>query len=331
MRESRGVHLPQATVDLSTKEFHVRILIVGAGATGGYLGSALLTAGRDVTFLVRAATQERLRRYGLRIRTVDGSTHTAQVTALTRPELHDTFDVILIAVRAAAVQAALADITTAVGETTTIIPLVNGMAHLEAMVDRYGSGHVCGGVATLAASLSSDGIIDAIGPGATLQIGALDSERSTRIAAVATHLDVDGVHTSTSDDIITAMWSKFSFITSMTIMTCLLRSPIGPIARTPGGRHIADTVLGEVSDAAAASGHRLPDPVHGGLRDKLTDTTSTFGPSMYRDLIAGRPVETDILAELADRARSHQLDTPLLDAAVVALTLHNSALPAHGH
>jgi 2-dehydropantoate 2-reductase len=262
----------------------VRILIVGAGATGGYLGAALLAAGRDVTFLVHPATRERLPRLGLRIRTPDGSTQTTHVTALTASELHDTFDVILIAVRVAAVPAALDDIATAVGDSTAIIPVVNGTSHLTAMIGRYGTHRVYGGVATLAVSSGSDGIIHAIGTGAALQIGALDRTQSAATAHIATHLDVDGLNVTTSDDIITAMWAKFGFITSMTILTCLLRSTIGPIARTPGGREVAATALGEVTETFAASGHPMPDAVQAGLRDKLTDTTSTFGPSMYRDL-----------------------------------------------
>jgi 2-dehydropantoate 2-reductase len=304
----------------------VRTLIVGAGATGGYLGAALLAAGRDVAFLVRPAARERLQRFRLRICTPDGSTQTTHVTALTASELHDTFDVILIAVRVAAVPAALDDIATAVGDSTAIIPVVNGTSHLTAMVGRYGTHRVYGGVATLAVSSGSDGIIHAIGTGAALEIGALDRAQSAATADIATYLDVDGLSATTTDDIITAMCAKFGFITSMTILTCLLRSTIGPIARTPGGREVAATALREVTETVAASGHPLPDIVQAGLHDKLTDATSTFGPSMYRDLTSGRPVETDVLAELVDHARNHQLDTPLLDTALVALMLHNSSL-----
>jgi 2-dehydropantoate 2-reductase len=304
----------------------VRILIVGAGATGGYLGATLLAAGREVVFLVRPTARKRLRRFGLRICTPDGSTQTTQVTALTASELHDTFDVILIAARVADLPAALDDIAPVVGDSTAIVPVLNGTSHLAAMVDRYGTRRVYGAVATLAVSSDSDGVIHAISTGAALQIGALERAQSAAMVDIATYLDVDGLNVTTSDDIITAIWAKFGFITSMTMLTCLLRSTIGPIARTPGGREIAVTALREVTETVTASGHPLPDEVQAGLHDKLTDATSTFGPSMYRDLTSGRPVETDVLAELADHARHHQLDTPLLDTALVALMLHNSNL-----
>jgi 2-dehydropantoate 2-reductase len=302
----------------------MRILIVGAGATGGYLGTKLLAAQRDVTFLVRDAAKERLNRDGLRIRASDGSVQTTTVQALTRSALRDRFEVIIVAVRAAAVAGALTDCAAAVGDQTTIVPVANGIGHLDLLRDGYGSKHACGGVATLAVSMDQDGVLDEVRPAATLEIGPLQGGPSERIAAVARLLDVDGLRATVSDDIVTAMWSKFAFITSMAIPTCLLQRPIGPIARTPGGRRLAEAVLAEVSDVAAADAHPLTDTARTNLHARLTDGESTFGPSMYRDLVAGRPVETDVLAELADRARRHDLTTPLLDAALVALALHHA-------
>jgi 2-dehydropantoate 2-reductase len=307
---------------------HVRILIVGAGATGGYLGSTLIAAGRDVTFLVHENTHQRLLRNGLVVRTADSATHATQVTAVTKANLHNAFDIIIVGVRAAAVPDALTDIAAAVGPTTIIIPVVNGMAHLQMMVDRYGSARVCGGVATMATSMTGDGVIEETRPGATLQIGAIDDAPTDRIASAAEHLNVDGLQATASDHIVGAMWAKFAFITSMTILTCLLRATIGPIARTPGGLAVADAVLAEVCDVAAADGNPLPDAARADLGRKLTDADSGFGPSMYRDMTAGRPVEIAVLAELADRGERHHIVTPLLDASLVALRLHNAALVA---
>jgi len=302
----------------------MRILIVGAGATGGYLGAKLLAAQRDVTFLVRDAAKERLNRDGLRIRASDGSVQTTAVHALTRSALQGSFDAIIVAVRAAAVAGALDDCAAAVGDQTAFLPVVNGIGHLDLLRDRYGAGHVCGGVATLAVSMDLDGVLDEVRPGATLEIGPLEGGPTERIASLAKCLDVDGLRAIVSDDIVAAMWCKFAFITSMAIPTCLLRRRIGPIARTPGGRRVAEAALAEVAAVAAADGYALTETAHANLRAKLTDTESMFGPSMYRDLVAGRPVETDVLAELADRARRHDLTTPLLDATLVTLALHHA-------
>src|ERR1700761_1916331 len=298
---------------------HVRTLIVGAGAAGGYLGSRLIAAGRDATFLVREATQQRLDRQGLVIRSPGGAEHPTKVAALTRADLNETFDVVLVAVRAAAVPNALTDVAAAVGPTTTIIPVVNGMAHVRTMVERYGAERVCGGVATMAVSMAGDGIIELTRPGANLQIGTLDGERTDQIDSVAANFNVDGIVSTVSDDIITAMWTKFAFITSTTILTCLLRATIGAIVGSTGGIAVADTVLEEVSDIAAASGNPLPEEARADLHGKLTDPKSDFGPSMYRDMTAGRTVETDVLAELADRGQHHQVAAPLVNASLIAL------------
>ena len=304
----------------------MRTLIVGAGATGGYIGAKLIAAQRDITLLVHEATQHRLRQHGIQIRTADGPTTSTAVRTLTQPALRDPYNVIIVAVRVAAVASAIDDISAAVGDTTTIVPVVNGMAHLDALLTRYGAAHVAGGAATLAASMLVGGVIEEVRPGATLQIGPLDGSRTQTLAAVAHELNVDGLQTTVNDDIISTMWSKFAFITSTATLTCLLRDVIGPIAQTPGGDSVAQAILAEVSDIAAAEGHPLATPDRTQLHNRLTDTASRFGPSMYRDLVNERPIEADVLIDLSDRARRHALHTPLLDAALVAITLHNQGL-----
>ena len=50
----------------------MKILVLGAGAIGGYVGGRLTEAGADVTFLVRDARRAQLDRDGLRLRSVFG-------------------------------------------------------------------------------------------------------------------------------------------------------------------------------------------------------------------------------------------------------------------
>src|SRR5689334_25231405 len=137
-------------------EATMRILVVGAGATGGYFGARLAEAGRDVTFLVRAGRAEQLRRSGLRIKSPHGDlvlqprlvTAGATTEALDRP-----FDAVLLAVKAFALENALADLTPAVGPQTVIVPFLNGMRHVEALVGRFGDRAVLGGVCVVATML----------------------------------------------------------------------------------------------------------------------------------------------------------------------------------
>lgn len=308
----------------------MKTLIVGAGAGGGYIGAALIAAGRDVTFLVREATQARLREHQLQVRDAAGVTRSTTVRTVAHHTLQAPFDIVIVAVRAAAVPAAIEDMAAAVGPGTAIVPIVNGVAHLDALVARFGSQRVLGAAAKLMVSKRENGVIVEIRPGVDLEVGALDEANAGTAIAVTHELGVEGLNITISDRILDVMWSKFAFITSTAALTSLLRSPIGPIARAPGGPGVARAILSEVTRVAAAAGHPLGTSTRSQLFDTLTDPTSQFAPSMYRDLTSGHQVEAEILGELIAYARQHAIDTPLLNAAAVAAAVHNNQLATAG-
>ena len=303
----------------------MKTLIVGAGATGGYIGVHLLKAGRHVTFLVRPKTLARLDSDGIRIRIRgrDGESRT-DVEAITTDDLDTTYDAILLAVRSDAVASAIEDLGPAVGSGTRIVPVVNGMAHLSALVDAFGEEVVLGAAAKLATSLLSDGTIAAVAPGVQFDIGALDGRDSPETNRIAEEFAVPGIAVTVSNEIRRLMWEKFAFITSTAVLTCLTGAVIGSVAAADGGAALAGRVLDEVGRVAAAEGHPLSDSTLTTLTALLTDPSSGFAPSMFRDLHAGRPVETSVFSDLADRARRHDIDTPLLDATIVAIDVRSN-------
>lgn len=267
----------------------MRTLIVGAGATGGYLATLMAAAARDVTVLVRHAIT------------------TTGVPTLTRSQLNSTFDVVVFAVRGQATAAAVVDAGPAVGEQTRVFSVANGMDHLDCLVTTFGEHRTVGATARMVTSLRADGVIDVVSPGVSLQLGTLDG---SPVETLAAEFRVEGVEVDVVADITAAMHHKFGFITATAALTCLARGVIGDVVSVPGGHTLADRILQEVG----------PVP---GLSALLHDSTSRFGPSMYRDLTAGRRVEVEVLEEFARRSRRQGTDTPLLDAAVVALEVHN--------
>jgi 2-dehydropantoate 2-reductase len=299
----------------------MRTLIVGAGATGGYFADLLTAGGRDVTVLVRKETRNRLAAAGLRIRDISGDVRTTPVKAAAADGIDTVFDLVLMAVRGDAVPAAIADVAPAVGPHTRVLSVGNGMAHLQTLRDAFGNHRVVGAAAEMATSMVG-GIVDVTLPGVRLTIGSLDGT-SDPTAAVAAELAADGVEVTVVDDITPVMWAKFVFISSTAVLTCLTRGTVGDVASVDGGPALADAVLDEVLSVVERETDRLPSTV--GLRDRLKDSAWRFGPSMFRDLTAGRRVEVGVLTELAAAPR-HRRVTPLLDAAVVALQLHNSRL-----
>jgi hypothetical protein len=163
------------------------ILVVGAGATGGYFGARLARAGRDVTFLVRPHRGGQLREHGLRIVGPGAGADDGQAV---RPnlvlagELAEPADVVLLSVKATALDQAIAEVAPAVGPRTVVVPFLNGMAHLNVLSKRFGESAVLGGVIIIAAQLNDEGDIAVqLSPPASLTIGTQDGTRTARLQA----------------------------------------------------------------------------------------------------------------------------------------------------
>src|SRR5438046_9929299 len=103
----------------------MRILIVGAGAVGGYFGGRLAQAGRDVTFLVRPARTRQLSRDGLRIISPHGDAVLAP-KLVTAQEIDTPYDLAILSVKAYALEPARNDLPAAVEPETMILPVLNG-------------------------------------------------------------------------------------------------------------------------------------------------------------------------------------------------------------
>lgn len=305
------------------------ILVVGAGATGGYIGERLIAGEREVTFLVHPHTLSRLTSDGLRLRH-GGELKTIGVQALTAIELDREFEVVVLAIRTDGVRSAINEFGPAVGDDTTIVPIMNGIGHTSLLAAEFGRQRALGAATRLAASASPDGTVVVVVPGIDMQVGLLDGGTSDALERTRSELDVPGLDISISDDIDAAMWEKFAFIASTATLTCLIGDEIGAIARVAGGVHVGLAVLSEVARIAAAEGHPLTEDTRARLAATLSDVTSTFGPSMFRDMRAGRPVEVAVLTELAALARANQIDTPLLDSAIVAIEVHNHRIDDQG-
>lgn len=292
----------------------MRILVVGAGATGGAFGTLLQEAGRDVTYLVRPRKQEVLRRDGLRfISPTADRTH--PVKTITAPDGSEAFDLILVTVKATALEGVLGEIGTFVGPGTSIVPILNGMAHVDRLEQLY-PGQVLGGLARIVATLDGDVVRQQV-PLTSLTVGGLNGNPVPREVSEA--LDVPGVDFSVVDDIMGALWDKWAFIAAAGIVNCLFRAPVGRIMEAGGQPKILDAIS-ETEAVAAAAGHPVSDAAHAQAVGILTEPGSAFTSSLYRDLSAGLPSEAEhILGDLARRARELNVPTPLLDLTLIQI------------
>jgi 2-dehydropantoate 2-reductase len=288
----------------------LRILVVGAGATGGYFGGRLAAAGRDVTFLVRPARAARLAREGLAIRSPHGDVRIAAPAHVVADALREPFDLVLLSCKAYDLDAAIADFAPAVGEATAILPLLNGMRHLDALDARFGAARVLGGTCAISAALDDDGTIVQFNDMHSLSFGERDGSASARVGAIAVALRDAVFDARASEAILRDMWEKWVFLAALAGITCLMRAAVGDIV-TAGGRDLALALLEECRETAAASGFAPRDAFMARATAMLSAPASVFTASMLRDIERGGRTEADhVIADLILRRRALGLPAP---------------------
>lgn len=295
-----------------------RILIVGAGATGSYVGACLAQAGHDVTFLAREARAAQLRTRGLRI--LHQQTEAIDAVVRTPDDLDPTYDLALITVKAPGLTWAIEHTRRALTHTGTALPLLNGMAQLDALEAAFGPGRVVAGSIRIVAHLNADGDVVWNPPLATVTVGELAGGLSDRTTALGRTLNVPGIDVVVSPDIADELWRKWYFIVAAGVIGTLGGGTIGDIMANDGGAHLIEAVLAETMAVAAAAGHPMDDGELARARSFLAVPGSRFISSLYRDVAAGRPGEREhLVGDFTARARALGVPTPLCDLALLRM------------
>ncbi len=290
----------------------MRILIVGAGGTGGSYGTLLHEAGRDVTFLVRSKRAEAIRTNGLTLRTPAGE-RTNTVQTLVAGEAAEPFDLVLLTVKATGLDSAIEDLRLYVGPQTTIIPVLNGMAHVVRLEQEF-PGQVLGGLVKIVATLD-DGVVWQMTDLISITLGTLDGSEFP--AEITEFFSVPGISLLVSGNVTAAQWEKWAFIAAAGVITCLFRGPVGAIVEAGGVAQI-EKAIAETEAVAAAAGYPVSEKAHRFSVGMLAEEGSSFTSSLYRDVVAGFPHEGEhILGEMAVQARKFGVETPLLDLALI--------------
>jgi len=304
----------------------MKILVVGAGAVGGYFGGRLAQAGRDVTFLVRPQRAARLREHGLHLVSPygDAVVHPKFVTA---PDLSSPYDVILLSVKAYGLEKSMEDFAPAVAPGTVIVPMLNGMRHLDLLSARFGAEQVAGGVCRISSEVDREGRILQLTEVQIITYGNMQGGISDRMQQVHEALQGAGFECRLSDNILANMWEKWVMIASLGAITCLFRGSIGEVDAAPGGRELALGILAETNAISTANGYPQSEKGLAWARSMVSTVGSKLTASMYRDLLGGGPVEADqIIGDLIQRGRTHGLESPLLSAAYVNLCVYQARL-----
>jgi 2-dehydropantoate 2-reductase len=289
----------------------MRILCLGAGAIGGYFGGRLVEGGTNVEFLVRDHRKAKIARDGLRIESKDGNCH-LKVRAVTADEAKGPFDLILLTCKAYDLPDAIATISPFVGSGTAVLPLLNGVAHMELLNARFGRDRVLGGVAKIAATLSPEGIIRHLNDWRFITFGEQNGEISARVQDLKAAFDKTSVIAAAVPNIMQTMWEKVVHLSTVAGMTCAMRASIGEIARTQDGSTLMILLLERNAEIAGHEGYPPSDTFMTEYRKLLNDTSSTYTASMLRDIERGGPIEADhILGFMLNKARQHRVDALL--------------------
>ena len=306
----------------------MRVLVIGAGAVGGYFGGRLLEAGRDVTFLVRPRRRTELAGHGLKITSPVGDLTIAKPPTVTAEDLRHPFDLILLSCKAFDLEAAIPSFARAVGPDTAILPLLNGMLHLDMLDARFGPARVIGGQCGIATTLGENGTVVHLNNLHVLGFGERDGASSERVRAIAALMEGARFQAHASDAIVQEMWEKWVLLASMAASTCHMRATIGDICGAPGGTDLVLRLIEECRSVATLEGYAPRPAFLERTRAMLTATDSPLTASMFRDVERNAPIEADHvigdLIRLGSRQGTSGLELPALRTAYTHLKAYEA-------
>ncbi|MED4902998.1 ketopantoate reductase family protein [Parageobacillus thermoglucosidasius] len=290
----------------------MRILVIGAGAVGGYFGGRLLEKGVDVTFLVRERRKKQLQERGLVIHSVHGDA-VLKPKLLVTGEKADPFDVIIFSNKAYHLPEAIRDAKPYAGAKTIILPLLNGMAHMNMLWNEFGKENVLGGLCFIETTLNEHGEIVQTSASHDVRFGEWSGERTERIMALEQLFSGCNARFRSSEKIVTDMWNKYLFITAMSGVTTLFRAPVGPIRSGKYGQEIIYGLLKEIAAVMRAHGAPIADDIEEQQLAQFNRIEAAMKSSMQRDMEKRQLIEADHLqGYLLSLAEQYNIATPLL-------------------
>ncbi len=300
------------------------IVILGAGAVGGYFGARLVQHdAADVTFLVREQRKAALDRDGLKVESSFGNV-SLPVAARTAAELAGASpDYILVTAKAYDLDAAITAIAPVAGPDTAIVPLLNGVAHMDRLNEAFARERVLGGIVSLQVRQRADGVIEHLNDWQYITVGEQFGGLSPRVERLAAALEKARLAVTAAPEIMQKLWEKVVFLATLAGMTTLMRAPIGEIAQAPGGANLSLAMLETNAAAAAHAGYTMPAGQMEAWRKLFSDPKSTFSASMLADMNRKGPVEADhIIGFMLERARATDIEPTLLAAAYANLKVY---------
>jgi 2-dehydropantoate 2-reductase len=299
----------------------MKIAIFGTGGVGGYFGGRLAQNGEDVTFIARGAHLEAIREKGLKVESIDGDFTVNPAKATDSPKSIGEAGLILFATKAWQIDDAIAQMNPLVGERTMFVPLLNGMEHMDKLLQSYGTRHVLGGLCRISAVIGGPGLIRHVGIKPYIAYGEWDTSKSERIQEL--HMlfnSIHGIVAEISTDIQTAMWEKFIFISGTSGIGSFTRQTTGECRTNPESRSLLRTAMDETAAVARARGVPIAENFVEATMQRIDNLPADMTPSMQKDMMAGRPSElNEQTGAVVRMGRAAGVPTPTHEKLLAAL------------
>jgi len=292
----------------------MKILILGAGGVGGYFGARLIQAGADVTFLLREKRHQKIQADGLVVETPN-ETFTLHPKSVTRVQLKPEYALIILAPKAYDLDDALESVEGASAKGV-ILPVLNGLRHIQTLDVKFGRDRVMGGVAHIAATITGTGAVKQLTDLHALTVGHRDPAHEQLARAFSKLCKVAAFAHTYSENIEQSLWDKWVFLATLAGMTTLCRGHVGKIADAPWGKETMTGFYAESCAIALANGFPTKESAQQKALAMLTKPGSSFAASMLRDLTQGNQTEHEhILGAMIEYGVHKDVACPLLKAA----------------
>lgn len=290
----------------------MKFAVFGTGAVGGYFGGKLAQAGADVTFIARGKHLDAIRESGLRVDSVNGDFVAHPVKATNAPQSIGVVDVIILAIKAWQLDDAISQMSPLIGASTLILPLLNGIEHMEKLVNAFGREHVIGGVCRISASIAGPAYIKHVGIDPYIAYGELSGVKSERISSLhSAFKNISGITAEARENIELAMWEKYLLICAFSGVGAVTRAPVGLFRSIPESRALFRHVMEEVALVANSRGVDLTEKSVQSVMDRIDLTQPDTMASMQKDIIEGRPSELESqIGAIVRMARAADVSVP---------------------
>ncbi len=306
----------------------MKILVMGAGAVGGYFGARLRASGEDVVLCARGENLRAIRERGLDIASIRGDLR-IDAAATDKPRDFAPYDLILFCVKAYDTDAAADALSGCLKPDGAILTIQNGVENEARLAEIFGREAVMGGNARVGVEMVAPGKIVHMSTG-DIDFGELDGRETDRVRAIAEVFRRAGILGQVSADIVTARWDKLIWNGALNTVTTLTRRRVGEILDDAEGLKLLRTMMREIVKVARAEGALISDDRIDAYIAHSLENLRALKTSTQQDLERGKALEYEALSGAVVRAaRRHGLSVPAVEAIYALLRLLDTAPKPH--